>query len=77
MKTILYHIAAMALFVSSSAIQADNPDSKHDLILKTQDGKQIRAKVHPDDHHHISKAKKGDKLELYTVYPNSLGLFSY
>lgn len=37
------------------------------LLLKTTDGKTIRALIHPEDVQHTKNMKEGDKVELFGI----------
>lgn len=66
-KLILPLMLVSGLAMAPVAMAGDNADNKKGVVLKTSDGKEIRAVVHPEDAKHLDDAKKGDKIELFSM----------
>jgi hypothetical protein len=56
---------AAGLVFSPLSIATEHEKKSHQMVIKTNDGKQVRLLVHPEDKKHLDNAKKGDTVELF------------
>ncbi|WP_133127193.1 hypothetical protein [Legionella nagasakiensis] len=64
----------LTLSLSSLAFAADIEEKDKWITLKTQDGKEVRCMVHPEDHAATQSIKKGDNVQLNFIADYSHGL---